>query len=110
MINLKNILNKSDSQFATWRMLNIVISGILLAVLIFFIFFIYRNINTALINTATALEIKSKTTFDTLDLKKYDAARLIIENKKNLPTINQSMRNMFNYETPTTTTNSSATQ
>jgi len=99
-----DLIKKPGGQFTAWRLLNIIISGILLAVLIFFIFFIYQNVNTALINTAIALDIKSKTTFDTLNIKKYDAAKQIIEKKKQLPVLDKNVRNMFNYETVTTTT------
>ena len=101
-INLKTSLNH-NSKFVFWRLLNVSVSGILLAVVIFGMYFIYDNTNTALTNATTALDIKSKITFDALNIDKYEVGKKYIINKDHPPTLPNKIRNIFNYELTTTT-------
>lgn len=100
------------TQFAFWRMLNLIIISILLASSCFAIYFIHNNINMALENTALIINLKNSQTFDSLDLKNYDGVNKKIKEKDNLQPLSIGIRNIFDYDqdkTITTTTSSNQT-
>ena len=98
--------NSKDSVFIFWRILNTAITGTLLAGVIIAIFFIYRNINMTLVNTAMVIDLKSKITFNSIDLNGYGQATKSIEQKKAFNIVSSSLKNMFTYEISTTTAKS----
>lgn len=106
--NIKITL-RGNSQFAFWRLINIIVSGILLIGMLLAILFVYKNINTALINAALISNIKSNLTFDTLDLKGFDKAKKMIESKKQTRPFQTNVRNIFIYSEKTTNVSSNQT-
>jgi len=109
--NLKNfkISLRYKTQFAFWRMLNLLIVGILLIGSGFAIYFVCNNINNALENTTLIINLKTNATFDSLDLKNYDTVNKKIKQKENLPALTTSTRNIFEYGPIVTTTTASTT-
>ncbi|PIT87727.1 MAG: hypothetical protein COU31_01290 [Candidatus Magasanikbacteria bacterium CG10_big_fil_rev_8_21_14_0_10_40_10] len=85
--------------FAFWRILNLIIIGLLLAGGFLSIYFIYQNINTALVNSATILNLKSNLTYDALNIIDFEKARQAIDNKKKQTPVQKNLRNLFVYGT-----------
>lgn len=90
------------NHYGFWRILNIIVSGILLAGVIFTVSFIYKNVNTALTNTVTIAKIRTQITFDALDTETYEQTKKTIEDKQSLKSIPSGVRFVFDYQTTTT--------
>ena len=94
---LKKILPKYHTYYDFWRLLNIIVAGALLVGATLTVFFIYQNINTALVNTALITDVKTRLTFDTLDIESYEKIKNIIATKQAVKPISNNLRNIFVY-------------
>ncbi len=109
---IRNIkfITKDNSQFLFWRLLNIIVSGLLLVGMMLATTFIYKNIDIALTNATIISNIKSGVTFDTLDISGFERAKKTINNKKQLTTFTLITRNIFTYEEKTNSPSSTQTK
>lgn len=91
------ILLKYRTYYGFWRLLNIIVAGALLFGTALAVYFIYQNINTALVNTVLITNIKTRLTFDALDIESYEKIKRIIETKQVVKSIPNNLRNIFMY-------------
>lgn len=94
----------SGGRYAKWRILSMLIVGVMAASALLTANFIYQNIYVTLTNANIIVVLSSNLSVDTIDLKNYNLA----EERKKYKTENFSwgnkIRNIFNYETSNTTT------
>lgn len=91
------ILLKYHTYYGFWRLLNIIVAGALLVGTTLAIYFINQNINIALVNTTLIADIKTRLTFDALDLEAYEKTKQIIAIKQVTKPIPKNLRNIFIY-------------
>jgi len=91
------ILLRYHTYYDFWRLLNIIVAGALLIGTSLAVYFIHQNINIALVNTALVTDIKTRLTFDTMNIESYEKIKKIINNKQTAKTIPNNLRNIFMY-------------
>jgi len=104
-----SVHTEPNNHYGFWRLLNLIVSGSLIVGMMLSVFFIYRNVDKALTDTATIVNIKSQITFDVLDTKTYQETREAIDGKEKIKPIPADIRFVFDYQTATTTYESTTT-
>jgi len=105
-LDLKN-LNKMFSnggRYARWRILSMIIVGIMAASALLTANFIYQNIYVTLSNANIIIVLSSNLSVDTIDLKNYNLAEERTRYKTESFSWSDKIRNIFNYEVSGTTT------
>lgn len=90
-------------KYAFWRLLNIVIFGLLISGVMFTYYFIYQNIYSTIANANAITSLRSNLNIYDLDLQAYEKAQTAIIQKKHLEEIPLNIRNIFYYNTGTST-------
>lgn len=90
-------------KYGFWRMLNIVILGILVSGAMFTYYFIYQNIYSTIANANAIISLRSSLSIFDLDLQAYEKAQAAIAQKKHLEEFPSNIRNIFYYKTTTST-------
>ncbi|HSR89406.1 MAG TPA: hypothetical protein VLK22_03385 [Candidatus Udaeobacter sp.] len=90
--------------YGFWRLLKIIIIGILVYGAMFTCYFIYQNIYSTIANANAIVALKSKAGGYDLDLQAYQKARTAITQKNHLEEIPTNVRNIFYYITATSST------
>jgi len=90
-------------KYGFWRLLNIVIFGLLISGTMFTYYFIYQNIYSTIANANAIVSLRSNLNIYDLDLKAYDKARVAIGQKKQIEEFPANIRNIFYYNTNSST-------
>ncbi len=90
-------------RYGFWRLLNIVILGLLVFVAMFTYYFIYQNIYITIANANAIVSLKSSLSIYDLDLQAYEKAKAAIVQKKHLEEFPLNIRNIFYYTSNTST-------
>lgn len=90
-------------KYGFWRLLNIVIFGLLVFGVMFTYYFIYQNIYSAIANANAITSLRSNIHIYNLDLQAYEKAEAAIKQKRRLEEIPSNIRNIFYYNTNTST-------
>lgn len=90
-------------RYGFWRLLNIVILGILVSGAMFTYYFIYQNIYSTIANANAIVSLRSNLSIFDLDLQAYEKATAAIAKKKHLEELSPNIRNIFYYNTRTST-------
>ena len=101
--NKLNIVVTYRGRYGFWRLLNIVILGLLVSGAMFTYYFIYQNIYSTIANANAITSIRSNINIYDLDLPAYEKAQVAIAQKKLLEEIPPNIRNIFYYNTTTST-------
>ncbi len=88
-------------RYGFWRLLNILILGILVSGAMFTYYFIYQNIYSTIANANAIVALKSSLSIFDLDLQAYEKARAAITQKKYMEDFPPKTRNIFYYNTST---------
>ena len=102
MLTNKIIVNYKG-RYGFWRIVNILIVGLLVSGSMFTYYFIYENIYSTIANANAIVAIRSNLNIYDLDLQAYEKARTIIKQKKLLEEYPLNVRNIFYYNTNTST-------
>lgn len=103
LINKLNIPITYKGRYGFWRLLNIVILGLLLSGAMFTYYFIYQNIYSTIANANAIVSLRSSLNIYDLDLQAYEKATAAIKQKKQLEDIPANIRNIFYYKSGTST-------
>lgn len=90
-------------RYGLWRLINIVILGLLVFGAMFTYYFIYQNIYSTIANANAIIALKSSVNIYDLDLQAYEKARAAIEQKKRTEEFPLKIRNIFDYNRATST-------
>ncbi len=90
-------------RYGFWRLLNILIFGLLVSGAMFTTYFIYENIYSTIANANAIVSLRSNLNIYDLDLKAYEKAENAIAQKKRLDTFPANIRNIFYYDISTST-------
>jgi len=90
-------------KYGLWRLINIVIFGLLISGSMFTYYFIYENIYSTIANANAIVSLRSGLSIYDLDLQAYEKARAAITQKKQLEEIPSNIRNIFYYNIRTST-------
>lgn len=91
-------------KYARWRIVSILIVGIMVGSALYTADFIYKNIYTTLSNANTIIALSSNLGIDAVDVKNYNLAEEKKKEKAESFIWPENLRNVFNYEiTPSTT-------
>ncbi|MEK7131710.1 MAG: hypothetical protein AAB797_03195 [Patescibacteria group bacterium] len=90
-------------RYGFWRLLNIVVLGLLVSGSMFTYYFIYQNIYSAIANANSIIALQSNLNIYDLDLQAYEKAEAAITQKKRLEEFPLNIRNIFYYNTGTST-------
>ncbi len=90
-------------RYGFWRLLNIVLLGLLISGVMFTYYFIYQNIYSTITNANAIVSLRSNLNIYDLDLPAYEKASAAIKQKMRPEEIVPSIRNIFNYNTNTST-------
>lgn len=90
-------------RYGFWRLLNIITLGLLIFGAMFTYYFIYQNIYSTIANANAIISLKSSLNIYDLDLQAYEKAKAAIAQKKHLEEIPSNVRNIFYYNTNTST-------
>ena len=88
-------------RYGFWRLLNIVIIGLLISGAMFTYYFIYQNIYSTIANANALVALRSNLDIYDLDLQAYEKANTAIAQKKHMEDIPLKIRNIFYYNTTT---------
>jgi len=88
-------------KYGFWRLLNIVILGLLVFGAMFTYYFIYQNIYSTIANANAIVSLKSNIHIHTLDLPAYEKAEAAVKQKRRLEEIPSNIRNIFYYSSNT---------
>ena len=86
-------------RYGFWRLINIIILGLLLSGAMFTYYFIYQNIYSTIANANAIVALRSNQNIFDLDLQAYEKAKAAIAQKKHLEEIPLNLRNIFYYNT-----------
>lgn len=109
-LNIK--FNKSDGLFkkpgkyTIWKIFELLVLGLLVSSIIWTVNFLYQYGYTTLDNTQAIVILNSGTNINTIDNRSFNTAQTAIKIKKDLPTIDNKIRNIFYYGNETTDTKS----
>lgn len=84
-------------RYGLWRLINIIILGLLISGAMFTYYFIYENIYSTIANANAIVALRSNMSIYDLDLPAYEKARAIISRKKQLEEFPPNVRNIFYY-------------
>ncbi len=84
-------------RYGFWRLLNLIILGLLLTGALFTYYFIYQNIYSNIANSNAIISLKSNLSIYDLDLQTYEKAENAINQKKHQEEIPNNIRNIFYY-------------
>ena len=101
--NKLNIVVAYKGRYGFWRLLNIVIFGLLFSGAMFTYYFIYQNIYSTIANANAIVSLRSNLTIYDLDLQAYEKATAAIAQKKHKEEFSSNIRNIFYYNTNTST-------
>ena len=90
-------------RYGFWRLLNIVIMGLLAFGVMFTYYFIYQNIYSNITNANAIVSLRSSLHIYDLDLQAYEKAVIAIAQKKQLEKFPPNIRNIFSYNKNTST-------
>ena len=90
-------------RYGFWRLLNILIFGLLVSGAMFTTYFIYENIYSTIANANAIVSLRSSLNIYDLDLQAYEKAETAIIQKKQLEEFPAKIRNVFYYNTGTST-------
>ncbi|TAN34168.1 hypothetical protein EPN28_00295 [Patescibacteria group bacterium] len=100
-INFKFSLEKSG-RYAHWRVLNLIIVGLLLGGAMFTFYFIQQNIFSSIANANAIVALRANASADTVNLQAFAAAKDAIAEKKIKIELNTALRNIFFYAATST--------
>ena len=105
-INIKQLFGK-QKKYTNWKILALLISGLLLGSIIWSVYFLYQYAYTTLNNADAIVVLNSNLGVDVIDNKAFSTAQNAIKLKKDLPEIGTKLRNIFYYgnENATSTSN-----
>jgi len=98
-------------KYGLWRLVYILIFGVLISIVLFTYYFIYQNIYSAIANANAITSIKSNLNIYNLDIPAFEKASAAINKKQNQEDFPANIRNIFSYNngsavpTPTSTSN-----
>lgn len=99
--NKLKIVVSYKGKYGFWRMMNIIILGLLVSGTMFTYYFIYQNIYSTIANANAVVALRlSQDVFD-LDLQAYEKAEAVIRQKTQPEEIPDNIRNIFYYRTST---------
>lgn len=105
-------MTKQSGRYGHWRIINLLVVGVMIGSVMLTGFFIYQNLFTTLNNAYIVTVLSSDLGVDTVDLNNYERAQTILEQKRREFKIPADLRNIFIYASPTstvsTTSNASA--
>ncbi|OGH92231.1 MAG: hypothetical protein A2534_01845 [Candidatus Magasanikbacteria bacterium RIFOXYD2_FULL_39_9] len=95
-------------KYGLWRLIYILIFGVLLSAVLFTYYFIYQNIYSAIANANAVTSIKSNLNIYNLDIPAFEKAAAAINKKQIREEFPPNIRNIFFYSsnsvaTPTST-------
>lgn len=94
----------SAGKYARWRIISILIVGIMIGSAFYTTNFIYKNIYTTLANANTIIVLSSSLGVDAVDIKNYTLAEEKKQKKAETFVWPTNLRTIFNYEiTPSST-------
>lgn len=90
-------------RYGFWRLANIIIFGLFAAGAMLTCYFIYQNIYITIANANAIVSLRSNQNIFDLDLQAYEKAQTAIAKKKHLEEFPPNIRNIFYYNTGTST-------
>ncbi len=101
LINKSKIIVAYKGRYGFWRLINIVIFGLLISGAMFTYYFIYQNIYSTIANANAITSLQSNLNIYDLDLQAYEKARTAITLKTQAQEIPADIRNIFYYNVST---------
>lgn len=99
--NIKSInpqkIFKEPGKYTTWKILELVIIGLLIGGIMWTINFLYEYAYITLDNTQAIVILNSSAGIDTIDDKSFNAIKTAIKLKNDLPNIDNKIKNIFYY-------------
>ena len=102
-MSTNKIIVAYKGRYGFWRLLNIVMFGLLVFGAMFTYYFIYENIYSTMDNASAIVSLRSNLNIYDLDIPAYEKARAAIAQKKHLEEFPANIRNIFYYNTNTST-------
>jgi len=103
LISKLNIPISYKGKYGFWRLLNIFILGLLVSGAMFTCYFIYQNIYSTIANANAIVSLRTNLNIYDLDLQSYEKAEAAITQKKQPQDFPLNIRNIFYYNTSTST-------
>lgn len=97
-------------RYGFWRLINILIFGLLISGAMFTYYFIYQNIYSTIANANAITSLQANVNIYDLDLQAYEKAVAAITQKKHIEEIPSNIRNVFYYGANTSTLSNSSTK
>ena len=88
---------KEPGKYTAWKILELVIIGLLIGGIMWTINFLYKYAYITLDNTQAIVILNSSAGIDTIDDKSFGAIKAAIKLKNDLPNIDSKIRNIFYY-------------
>ena len=105
-MNKEAFLSK-QGKYTNWKILALLINGLLLGSIIWSVYFLYQYAYTTLNNADAIVILNSNLGVDIVDNRSFTAAENSIKLKKDLPDIGNKSRNIFYYGNEITTSTTS---
>lgn len=100
----KDIRLRPANQYTVWKVVGLFIVGLLFAGSMLVFYFIYLYSYLTLSNSNTIIILNSNLAVDIIDIKTFKTSEEIIQFKKQLPKVQEKIRNIFYYVEPITST------
>ena len=97
---------KPANRFTPWKVLALVVFGLLMAGVILIFYFVYQYSYLTLSNANAIIVLNSNLGADAIDYKNFEISQTTIQLKKSSIVIPEKIRNIFYYVETTTATNS----
>lgn len=99
-------LFKKPGKYTTWKIFELIIIGLLIGSIMWTVNFLYQYTYITLDNVQAIVILNSGANIDAIDARSLDSAEAAIKLKKDLPTIDKKIRNIFYYGNENTPTSS----
>ena len=103
LINKLKIPVTYKGRYGLWRLINIVVFSLFIFGAMFTYYFIYENIYSAIANANAIVSLRSNLDIYNLNFQTYEKAEAAIAQKKRMEEFPAKIRNIFNYNTTTST-------
>ena len=101
---------RKRAAYLGWRLFSIVVVGIMAGSVIVSSYFIYENIYRTLADANTVVILSSTVGIDAINITEYDNAERFLALKRTPFTISKDARNIFMYDSSTSTASTSSTK
>ncbi|MBI2038137.1 MAG: hypothetical protein HYT15_04420 [Candidatus Magasanikbacteria bacterium] len=109
LLSKDKILPSLKTEYSHWRLIYILIFGLLASAVALTYYFIYQNVYSAIANANAIISLQSSLNIYNLDIPAFEKATAAIEKKQKIGGFPSNSRNIFYYNSSTSTYGNSST-